>query len=319
MRAWRRIAAAAATPDCTGDSSGLRCNRDPSSYAFGSCGCGIDSDCAAGLACTDFTGTMGRCYGSCFRDAGCTAGYTCDPAYNCRPRCDPGHACAEPDLICDQSDLVGQNGDANVGSVPGLVWCYACLQASDCPGGVGCDPELGCGTCRTSDDCPSGKACIDGGVCQPNCVDGGCPAGEVCDLNGEAGYGPNVCYGCVSAADCPNGLGCDSQSHTCGTCEGPTAQGGPFDCPPDSVCSNYWKPSEAWVAQSSSSGVCLTNCDRESCPGAQPICAVLPGLTPDHKYCFGCLEDSDCSDAGPGAYCDVTPAPTFNCRLPAGQ
>jgi hypothetical protein len=154
-----------------------------------------------------------------------------------------------------------------------------------------------------------GDACVDGGACRPSCFGGICPSGEVCDTFGLAGSAPNVCYQCLSAEDCPDEEGCNSQSHTCGTCNGPTAAGGPYDCPPDAICSNFWSPSAAIF-----SGVCLPNCDRQPCPAAEPICAVLPGLTPDHKYCFGCLQDSDCLDAGAGAYCEITPYSTFTCR-----
>jgi hypothetical protein len=187
---------------------------------------------------------------------------------------------------------------------PGVTWCYACLSPSDCATGEGCDPALGCGHCALDPDCPPGSACVDGGICQPSCADGTCPAGEVCDVHGLAGLGANVCVGCISPADCPDLEGCNSQTHTCGTCFGPAAGGHLDDCPPDAICSNYWSPSSA------EPGVCLANCDRTSCPASEPICAVYAGLTPDHKYCFGCLQDSDC---GPTQRCNLSPYPTFTC------
>jgi hypothetical protein len=42
---------------------------------------------------------------------------------------------------------------------------------------------------------------------------------------------------------------------------------------------------------------------------------VLSSLTPDHKYCFGCLQDSDCGDAG--SWCDQSFNRSFTCQ-PAG-
>jgi len=189
-----------------------------------------------------------------------------------------------------------------------VTWCYACLQSSDCGAGLGCSPLHGCGDCTQSSDCPAGTACIDGGVCQPACVAGACPNGGVCDIYGVAGYGPNVCYQCIGPADCPDGEGCNDQSHTCGTCFGPNASGGPFDCPPDAICSNYWSPERGYAP-----GVCLASCDRVSCPASEPICAVYPGLTPDHSFCFGCLQDSDCAA---GQRCNLSPSSTFTCVDP---
>ena len=116
----------------------------------------------------------------------------------------------------------------------------------------------------------------------------------------------------MSAADCPNGEGCNDQSHTCGSCLGPNASGGPYDCPPDAICSNYWSPSRTSIP-----GVCLADCDVSSCPASEPICAVYPGLTPDHKFCFGCLQDSDCASAGTNARCNL--APNSNVHLRVGE
>ena len=108
-------------------------------------------------------------------------------------------------------------------------------------------------------------------------------------------YGPYVCYQCLTPLDCQNGEGCNSRTQTCSTCTGPnavsTARGaievlaGPYDCPPGSICSNYWNLNGA------GSGVCLPNCDAQSCPADRPICAVLPALDPSDKYCFGCLQE----------------------------
>jgi hypothetical protein len=110
--------------------------------------------------------------------------------------------------------------------------------------------------------------------------------------------------------DCPEGEGCDSVTHSCGTCRGPNWQGGPYDCPPGAICSNYWSKSLE--------GVCLQNCDEFPC-AAGKTCQVVPGLTPDHAYCLGCVQDSDCADAGAdaGAWCDVSVGLTFSCQFPA--
>jgi len=86
--------------------------------------------------------------------------------------------------------------------------------------------------------------------------------------------------------------------------------GGPFDCPPDAICSNYW-------SGSTGSGVCLQNCDVLPCEDPSKTCVLFPDLTPDHKYCFGCLQDSDCADAGAGLRCDNSVGLTFTCKLPA--
>ena len=130
-------------------------------------------------------------------------------------------------------------------------------------------------------------------------------------MKNSLGNGP-FCYGCLGPADCPEGEGCNILTHSCGTCWGPASWGGTPDCPPDAICSNYWPTS-----QGNTPGVCLQNCDVFACPNPSDICAVLPGLTPDHKYCFGCLQDSDCADAG--AYCDNSLGLTFTCMMPAGS
>jgi hypothetical protein len=156
-------------------------------------------------------------------------------------------------------------------------------------------------------DCPS-NACVDG-ICLTPCAAGSCPAGEVCDTLGNAGNGVDICYQCLSPADCPDGSGCNSATHTCGSCLGPNVAGGALDCPPGEICSSYWSPV---LLQ----GACLQGCDARSCPADSPICAVLPALTPSEKFCFGCLQDSDCADAGAGAWCDVSVGLTFTCQLP---
>jgi hypothetical protein len=117
----------------------------------------------------------------------------------------------------------------------------------------------------------------------------------------RAGQG-NVCFECASSVDCPNGEGCDSRTHTCGTCEGATAEGWPQDCPPDAICSTYW---------TGGTGICLQNCDQVACSESASICGVYPSLTPDHSYCFGCREDADCADGG---WCDVSIERTFSCK-----
>ena len=83
------------------------------------------------------------------------------------------------------------------------------------------------------------------------------------------------------------------------------------DCPPDSICSNYWFSESI----ENNSGVCLLNCDYVPCPEGK-TCAILTDLTPDHHYCFGCLTDADCADAGPDAWCDVSVNFTFMCQPP---
>ncbi len=106
-------------------------------------------------------------------------------------------------------------------------------------------------------------------------------------------------------------MGCNSTTLTCGTCEGPSAKRGPFDCPPDAICSNYWS------GLVPIKGVCLQNCDVFPCQDPSKTCAVFPDLTPDHKYCFGCLQDSDCADAG--ERCDTSVGLTFTCEAPGAQ
>jgi hypothetical protein len=297
-----------ADPDCAGNPSGPHCDIDSSDSLYGLCTCLSSSECSGGEACQlSANSTSAHCSGSCSADADCPANYFCDSTSTCRPRCDTGHGCHGADPVCDSHDIVGLNGKGLSGAVPGAIWCYPCLNGTDCSGNLGCgaDTKYSCGSCGLNADCAPGEVCLGDGLCHATCDAGSCPEGELCDTQGTAGNGLDVCYQCISPADCSGGQGCDTLTHGCGTCRGPNADGGPFDCPPDAICSNYWSSSVA--------GVCLQDCDVQSCPAGE-LCAVLPALTPDHKYCFGCLQDSDCADGGPGAWCDVSVHLTFACQ-----
>jgi hypothetical protein len=296
--------------DCAGNPAGQHCLSGPDSgFLQGTCVCLSNLDCDAGASCQG-----GQCSSFCTSDADCPVAYFCDPGFQCRPRCDGVNTCQGFESICDTNDIHGENGTVVGGlAAPGVTWCYGCLSSSDCPNGLGCPSSFRCGTCGANFDCAPGGVCNYGdGTCHERCDAGLCPNGEVCDTLGTAGYGANVCFACVTALDCPDQLGCDSYTHVCGSCQGPKAFNGSdsrfFDCPPDAVCSNFW------AEFNSRPGVCLSNCDLRSCPTSEPICALLPTLTPDHKYCFGCLQDSDCADAGPGAWCDVSVNYTFHCQ-----
>jgi len=138
-----------------------------------------------------------------------------------------------------------------------------------------------------------------------------------CDTDNVALQGPDICYQCLSPSDCPDDQGCNARSHTCGTCNGSNVENlragcQPPDescgeCPPDAVCSNYW------IQSIDTNGVCLQNCDFVPCPAGK-TCTVLPDLTFEHAYCFGCLSDADCVDTGAGAWCDTWLHLTFTCQ-----
>ncbi len=298
--------------DCFGNPGGPRCEL-PDSGARGTCSCRDVTDCPAAETCHVFPGSAAQCETGCTVDTDCGSGFFCDFSGACRARCDPGHSCQAPDLTCDRGNLSGFNGLGYAGSVAGAVWCYPCVDASQCTGGLGCGASTGfaCGACGSDKDCSTGEICgVSDSLCHATCQLGACPAGQVCDSLALAANGVNLCYECLSAADCSGGEGCDSRTHTCGACEGPTADGGSFDCAPGAVCSNYWLPEQA-------PGVCVQNCDRLPCPTGEK-CAVFGALTLGHSYCFGCTQDSDCADAGPRAWCDTSVGLTFTCRVPAG-
>jgi hypothetical protein len=331
-----------ADSDCATSPRGRRCDSDPGeSGLFDRCGCQTSEDCPAGASCIPQFGTdagvcdtclsdldcsagvlcvetpgaqLGACKEYCSRDSECGAGLFCDPHDTCRPRCDPGYICAPPYPICDENDRVGRNGKSNSAGDGGQVWCYGCLDSSQCADGLGCDPNLNdCLPCTSSAYCVAGDVCLADGSCHPTCDAGSCPDGEFCDGFDLAGNGPNVCYQCITAADCPYPQGCDHLTHLCGSCRGPMAGetdagvvlGGPYDCPPDSLCSNFWV---------GGTGVCLPICDRNACPPSLPICLQFPEITPDHDICVSCLQDSDCIDAGPGFWCDISVNRTFQCE-----
>jgi len=295
--------------DCAGNPAGPVCDTTASDQTFHSCGCRAPQDCQVDQTCPVSTGlTFSTCSTFCTADTDCQSGYACDPGLVCRAHCE-GQPCPASEPVCDSQGGAGQNGRTAAGPVPYIVWCYQCLAASECSSSE-CDSQTHqCGPCQRNADCPAGEVCHSN-QCVATCVASACPAGQVCDTNNLVGGGADLCYECVSPIDCPSGEGCSSRTHTCGRCDGPNAYGQPyFDCPPGAVCSNYW-------SESGQEGVCLTSCDLSSCPADQPICAVLPALTPDHKYCFGCLQDSDCASLGAGAWCDVSVGLTFSCQVP---
>ena len=293
--------------ECSGNPQGPHCDTNSSDTLYGSCVCFSGSECATGAACQiAFGGTSAQCDTFCQADTDCAQNFFCDPTAVCRPRCDPGKSCSAPDPVCDSQDVVGYNGEPDSGGASS-IWCYQCLAGADCGPGQGCglDTQYLCGPCGQNEDCRPGEVCLSG-TCHASCDAGACPTGQSCDALGLAGNGADICYQCIGPMDCPEGMGCDDVTHTCGDCRGPTARGGPYDCPPAALCSNYWSQDDA-------TGVCLLGCDDSPCPAGK-TCELFPWITPDHKYCFGCLQDSDCSDAGPGAWCDVSVTLTFACQ-----
>jgi hypothetical protein len=332
-----------ADPDCAANPNGLRCDIDPSDGGlFDRCGCQSSADCPAGSNCrrriTELVGvcdacqsdfdcpggvvcvkaagaTLGACNEYCSNDSDCRADFFCDLHDTCRPRCDQGHSCAVPYATCDVDNRVGRNGESSTGENGGEIWCYGCLDSSQCAGELGCDPSLNnCIPCVGAADCMAGTVCLADQLCHLTCDAGVCADGEKCDSFDLVGNGPDICYQCVTAADCPYPQGCDHFTHTCGTCRGPTAQatgagvlvGGPYDCPPDSVCSNF--------GLGLGIGACLPICDVNPCPSDRPLCLQFPPITPDHDICVSCLQSSDCIDAGPGFWCDTFLNRTFQCE-----
>ena len=254
--------------DCAGVAHAPHCYL-PSAGAAGTCECSVNADCSPGEACQVEVGGNTVCTNTCTVDSDCASGFFCHPRGFCQPRCDPGHRCLSPDPVCDVGNLFGDNGTPDGGA----VWCYECILGDDCDGGLGCDTFFYPPFCRhasANGSAPAAAAPVCPMVCATRpAPQGPCPDGQVCDTLGLAGNGTNVCYGCVTAADCRNGEGCDHATHMCGTCEGPSAAGAPSDCPPGAVCSNYW---------GGQSGACLPNCDRAPCLENRPRCETFPSL-----------------------------------------
>jgi hypothetical protein len=300
--------------DCAASALGSLCEADPTNPLYGSCACESATDCAGGQSCQFIApNPIGQCAADtfCQNDTDCPTESFCDPNRTCRARCDPGHSCGAAEPACDTGDLGQKNGQNFSGAAPGVVWCYQCLTGDDCPGSEGCSGNA-CGPCGS---CATGKVCVGLGVCEPACGDGGCAEGQVCATFGPLNDEVHACVGCQSPADCPDGLGCNGGTNTCGTCLGPNASGGPFDCPPGAVCSNYWTAEGVTSGEPLPTGVCLADCDLRSCPANQPLCRAIPSLSTEHKYCVGCLDRSDCVDLGPNAWCDVSVSYTFSCQI----
>jgi hypothetical protein len=296
--------------DCAPNFYGHVCNLDGGT-GWGACTCFQDSDCNPGDFCQMQPGSLSYCFPAyCQTDADCAAGERCDPGATCRTHCDDGGACGAITPVCDTANDAGENGQTLQGADPSVVWCYGCFTGADCLGGLGCDTQYGhvCDACYDNLECASGT-CFNG-TCLAACDGGSCGAGRICDVENVAGNGANLCYQCLGPIDCPGGEGCNGQTHLCGTCSGPNDLGGSSDCPPGNVCSNYWSP----VANPA--GVCLQQCDDHSCPADRPLCEVFPSFSQGLPYCFGCLTDADCADAGRGAWCDTSLSLTFTCQLP---
>jgi hypothetical protein len=299
--------------DCAKSPSGHTCDTTASDSSFGSCICTSSKECVSsiggpGVCRALVDGGQSVCT-TCAADSDCQTGFFCAANGACTPRCDDGGAgCMAPFSLCDTSNVWGADGLDDAGIPSGPIWCYPCLSADDCPAGEACN-QLGCSSgCASSAQCRSGQVCGVAGTCQDSCDAGPCPAGQICagQLVGNSAT-PGLCYQCLGPEDCPDGAGCNSVTHTCGSCTGPSSIGGPFECPPDAICSSYWRLAHP-------NAVCLQNCDHVPCQDPSKTCALFDDLTPFHKYCFGCLKDSDCADAGPGSWCDLSVNHTFACQ-----
>ncbi len=304
--------------DCAGNPLGSYCDFDGGRFydrPDGTCDCLTSSDCGPGMEC--YGGYYPpSCSTSCASDAECPPGYSCDLNYTCRPRCDDGGQCSAAQPICDQDNAERQNGEELDGSVPGLVWCYGCLTSDRLPGWPGCSSRNGMEPTPAAPARPATSAraalasrALASRAATPAPVR---PARSATHLGSHAEC-PTSATSASAPSTAPDDQGCNSATHTCGTCTGPTSSGGPFDCPPGDFCSDYWS------ANAPFSGACLQTCDARPCPADHPICAQLPPLSNDHLFCFGCLQDADCADAGPGAWCDTSVGLTFTCQLPVGK
>ncbi|MGC6416379.1 MAG: hypothetical protein ACON3Z_04660 [Bradymonadia bacterium] len=182
--------------------------------------------------------------------------------------------------------------------------CIECSADTDCPdtrpfcradGACdGCDPTLG-------DTCPEGQACLGDGTCG-QCVDNDmCPeSAPVCNQE------TNLCEGCGSESDCPNGYRCFE--NLCRECV-PT--GSLSDCPSPNapICD----------AETLTCRVCLTDdecgdfsyCYQGACRGCSPTtnlgCEDIGRICdPNGFSCGECTLDDQCAEFFPDApFCNL--------------
>jgi hypothetical protein len=149
--------------------------------------CGSDGSCAAGLACQ-----RGNSFGE---EADCAA--TGPESTCCLPTGGAGQACASGDS-CGAGLVCGFGGCTNGMRTPGEKCCQT-------GGGEG-QP------CRAGNTC-NGDLFCDDGICEvaSDACGGDCGVGSECNDNGEC-----TPIQCEFDVDCPQGSGCNGETHVCG-------------------------------------------------------------------------------------------------------
>lgn len=217
-------------------------------------GCADNTACEAGQICVTLTSsfdvaqqTLSPALRACWR--------ACDP---CNPSCGQEQTCIalpEGGGVCSNSDLRAEgevclsNNDSGFCAagrpcVGNAAFAY-CLDTCAPEGNPYASNSADCGPDRVCADgtCVPGKLAGEGQQCSPR-LSRWCDAGLVC--------GPDrVCVpGCVTSADCPNGVECFRDEFTFldpdrGACiaDGAVPNGGPCaedrNCAPGDVCNRF--------------------------------------------------------------------------------
>ena len=258
----------------------------------GSCGNGIQTNCADDNPCTDDT---------CEPDGGCqhtnnTAPCSDGDVCSTEDVCDGGACQGGPTLVCNDDDTCNglESCDPDVGCLPGMA--LKCNDGNDCNGIETCHPQLGC-QAGAAPDCDDSNPCTDDS-CGPDgkCVNA--PNNGWCDDANACTEGDHCQAGsCVPAAavDCDDNNICTTDK--CDLKSGCIYTTNALPCSDDSVCSTG------------------DQCKAGSCVPGQPLnCNDGNDCTDD-----GCDQEDGCTFAPNAAPCADGNACTSGDHCEAGE
>lgn len=250
------------------------------------------------------------------------------PPNACSAAADCGTRCAGGMLTVRACDL-GQCSDLPPAACAGG---YQCANATDCAS-----------SCAADADCQADYFCDATSHCQARKAQG-----DTCNADAGGECKTPDCHVCRDGFYCTDHVCCDTPAAQCGGCMHCSAPSGTcVNADANTDPHNYCPAStdECQAATCNGTGSCarpnatacgvdmcsgnqLTKhtCQNGACTAASPTtCAGGTNCASDGKTCVGkCAQDSDCTQAGVGAYCDKNgdcqprKAAAGTCNLAAG-
>jgi hypothetical protein len=270
--------------------------------------CKQNSDCKGGF-CDERSGVCVTTF-TCYRDADCGPGWTCDTGRNvCVPMsCSASSDCMEM-CYCDRGNCIETGtcqSDKDCASL-GMVCdtSRATCQPSAPPPAAGCKSDAECpagqsccdGACKTLSIPPAANTCerdaeCAGGICRPNALgeglchkacnaDGDCGTGDTCQ-DGHCFKNPTPPITCIFNRDCGGSFTCINA-----TCHP--------DCAVDADCPN--------PADFCDQGICQPDWRRKSECTIDSDCAFAKDQCVDGTCATRCLQDADCAGCPHGPTC----------------